>query len=503
MELLKSLVSQNIDGVTAFIDRLLQHDGDANYQHLYQVVEQDDAVQLRLGSASDRINHYSVLIGAEVSNSFTPLYEISSLFRGLFLTGVGTAFLNQYEAITVDSLPERDQIKEMVYQLEEAALVEGLRHPVISIVCDLDTDIEPYRYVKHQLWGLSEKSLKKRCADISKKDLLEAEIDVSLKDVYWIDEDWEIAQRAIHASSSLSEAKAIQFYLTGKVFLEKLGIDISNIRLFFQFAPKEEIIQLGAESDVLKALLALHNAHSMKLLSKLLRSKTPWIFSFSCPNCGESSKRVINAKFNKKFDTIKLKCSRSTRLFRNEYGTVLAREGCGHKWEVGIPRSVNELFDLLEISSFTVNCAVRELLRVIKTSSLLPICYVANSIGLQKVNRDFIVIPGLPQGYGDHRNLMTSICAMQNFLITGNLHSETTRKLSRKGILRMREMQLLIWTSLDLLYDEEIECVDSPGLYVTDTSALKALRKGYCAVWDMFQSTIDIHEISLTQLMSL
>jgi hypothetical protein len=503
MELLKLLVSQNIEGVTAFIDRLLQHDGDINYQHLYKVVEQGETVQLVLGDASEKINHYAVLIGAESSNSFTPLYEISSLFRGLFLTGVGTAFLRRYESVVAgESVLDRDEIREMALRLEAIDLKAGVENPIISIVCDLDTDIEPYRYVKHQLWGLTEESLKKRCADITRDELLQAEIDTDLKDIYWVEQDWEITQRAIRSSKSLPEAKAIQFYLTGKIFLDKLGVDITKARLYFQFVPKEELMFLGPKSDVLSVLLSLHNAQSMKLLSKLLESKTPWIFSFSCPNCGESSKRVINSEFNKTFDSVQLKCSQSRREFRNEYGTLLTRQGCGHKWKVAIPQEPEQLFELLASSSFTVSCAIRELVRVIKTSSLSSICYVANSIGLQKCDQKFELIPGLPRGFGDHRKLMTSVFGLQHFMISGELNQEVSEGLLQRGLLKNREMQLVIRTSLDRLYDDDLECTDAEGLYVTDTSALKGLKKGQ-PVWDMFQRSIDVHEITLPELMKL
>lgn len=503
MELLKSIVTKNIEGATAFVDRLLQHDGEINFQHLYKVVETDNLLSLIHGNNSNSDNNYSVLIGGEASNSFCPLYEISSLFRGLFLTGVGTAFLNRYSnIIDHQKYLGRPKIALMLLDLDELALKDGMENPIITMVCDLDTDIEPYRYVKHQLWGLSEESLKKRCADISRDELLNAEIDLSLKDIYWIEEDWEINQKAIYASKSLPEAKAIQFYLTGKIFLDKLGVDISKSRLYFQFVPKEELMLLGADSEVLQVIRSLHNPQSMAILSKLLGSKTPWIFSFSCPNCGESSKRVIRPKFNKTFDVVKLKCSESKREFRNELGTILTRQGCGHKWEVPIPQRSDLLFQMLEQSSFTVNCAVRELIRVIKSSSISPICYVANNIGVCKYGEQVGLISDLPKGFGDHRKLMTSVFSLQHLMITGELSSDITNELKAKKLLKAKEMQLMIRASLDRLYDNELECFDCKDLYVTDTSALKALRKG-TTVWEMFQRAIDIQEITLLELKAL
>jgi hypothetical protein len=503
MEFFQSLVSQNIDGVAAFISRLLQHDGTVNFQHLYKVVEGGNSVILSRCDNSEYINHYSVLIGGEVSNSFSPLYEISSIFRGLFLTGVGTAFLYQYcpttECQYIFSNPE---IIQKLLQLSESDLKAGIEAPVISMICDLDTDIEPYRYVKHQLWGMSDESMKKRCADISQADLLSAEIDTSLEDIYWISKDRSIAERAIQAAKYLPEAKAIQFYLTGQVLLDQLGIDISKSRLYFQFVPKEELMFLGANSDVLQTILALHNPKSMKILSKLLESKTPWIFSFSCPNCGESSKRVINPEFNKTFDLVHLKCSQSKREFRNELGTILVHQGCGHKWNVPIPKDPNLLFQLLEKSSFSLSCAIRELVRVITSSSISPICYVANSIGLRKSGDRFEVIPDLPRGFGDHRKLMTSVFSMQHLLINGELEPEITERLKAKGVLKSKEMQLMIRASLDLAHDPQLKCVDNNNLYVTDTSALKALQAGY-SIWELFKNAIDIHEITFQELIDL
>jgi hypothetical protein len=503
MDFFRPLVAQNIEGVTAFVDRLVTHDGDVNFQHLYKVVEDGDAVSLRLCDGGERVNHYSVLIGGEVCNSFSPLYEISSLFRGLFLTGVGTAFLGRYgDVVEKGRMLERGEIAEMVTGLEEGELRSGIENPVVSIICDLDTDIEPYRYMKHQLWGLEEVTLKKRCADISRDELMRAEIEEDLRGIYWVEEDLEIARRAVGASSYLPEAKAVQFYLTGKIFLDKLGIDISRARLYFQFVPKEELMFLGPDSDVLKVIMSLHNPQSMKILGKLLESKTPWTFSFSCPNCGESSKRVINPEFSKSFDAIHLKCSQSKREFRNEAGKISSRQGCGHKWKVPISQQPDQFFEILKNSSFTLSCAVRELVRVVKTSSLSPICYVANSIGVEKDSKEFKAISDLPRGFGDHQKLMTSILFLQYLLVAGELNSEMTQILEEKKILRSKEMQLLVRASLDRLYDESLECADFKGLYVTDSSALKALKKGQ-SVWQMFQRSIDIHEITLPELMVL
>ncbi|TYQ30498.1 hypothetical protein PseudUWO310_08230 [Pseudanabaena sp. UWO310] len=503
MGFFQSLVSQNIDGVAAFIDRLLQHDGEINFQHLYKVVEEGDSVALTVCDVNEKINNYAVLIGGEVSNSFSPLYEISSIFRGLFLAGVGTAFLDRFCPYAERQYDfSSAEIVQKLLQLSEVDLKNGIEAPVISIICDLDTDIEPYRYVKHQLWGLNEESMKKRCADISQVDLLSSEIDTSLKDIYWISQDQSIAEQAIQSSKSLPEAKAIQFYLTGQILLAELGIEISKSRLYFQFVPKEELMFLGANSDVLQVISALHNPKSMKILSKLLESKTPWTFSFSCPNCGESSKRVINPEFNKTLDIIHLKCSQSKREFRNELGTVLLRQGCGHKWDVPIPSDPNLLFQLLEKSSFTVSCAIRELIRVIKSSSISPICYVANSIGLKKSGDRFEIIPNLPKGFGDHRKLMTSVFSLQHLLINGDLEPEITHRLKSKGLLKSKEMQLMIRASQDLVHDNELKCADNNNLYVTDTSALKALQAGY-SVWELFERAIDIHEITLPELIDL
>jgi hypothetical protein len=503
MGFFQSLVSQNIDGITAFVTRLLQHDGTIDFEHLYKVVEDGSSVTLRRCGKHEYINNYSVLIGGEVSNSFSPLYEVSSLFRGLFLTGVGTAFLNQYcptiESQHNFSIPT---IAQKLLQLSESDLKAGIEAPVISIICDLDTDIEPYRYVKHQLWGLGDEAMKKRCADITRSDLLSRTIDTSLEDIYWVRQDRNIAERAIQSAKYLPEAKAIQFYLTGQILLAQLGIDISKSRLYFQFVPKEELISLGADSDMLQTFVALHNPKSMKILSKLLESKTPWIFSFSCPNCGESSKRVINPEFNKSFDVVHLKCSQSKREFRNEWGTILVRQGCGYKWDVPIPLTPDLLFQLLETSSFALIGAIRELIRVITSSSNSPICYVANSIGLKKSGDRFEIIPDLPRGFGDHRKLMTSVFSLQHLLINGELEPEITKRLKAKGVLRSREMQLIIRGSLDLAHDPQLTCTDNSNLYVTDTSALKVLQTGYSA-WELFKNSIDIHEITFQELIDL
>lgn len=501
---LKSLIISNRQGITAYLKRLFNHDGNIQVQYLHQVVESDNQLRLDYCHSDYKIqNSHSLLIGLEVCNSFSPLYEITSFFRALFLSAIGSVFLKQFESrIGSEYQLCEQEIDHFLANLDKDKFLTLLHKPDINIICGLDTDIEPYRYVKHHLWRLEEDSLKKRCYDIFSDDLSNPNIDLSLKDIYWIEQDQEIANQAILNGTSLPKIKAVQFYLTLKHILKKIDIDINNVPLFFNLAPKEELMILGDNSDILQIILNLHNEKFKKIYSKILQTRTPWILAFSCPQCSESSKRIINARLDKNCKTVSLICSHNPKSYRNELGTNLIRKGCGYRWKVTIPNTTSSLYELLKNNSFTLSCSVRELMRIINSTSHSIIAYVGYNLGLEKRQKEYEFIPNLPKGYGDHRYLMTSVLAMQKMLVDDLMLPEISKKLKNNQLLKSQEAQLLVCASPNQLRDKTVFCMDNRELNVTDTSALKIIKQ-WMSVEEMFIKSIDIYAISLEQLLEL
>jgi hypothetical protein len=487
---LSSILKDNYTGLVSCIERFKGHDGLMNLEHLHCVQEKDGKLSLApAGKPGQKMP--GILVGAEVCNSFTPIYEFSGFCRALFLAGVITACTDKAGYTEADA-------ENILAYISEDQLKQGIAQPRIAMVVDLDTDIEPYRYIKHQLWGIPDDSLSKNCHEITAAELRQERSVLGQGD-YWIPEDENLTQIACQNATSLPEAKAFQYYLFARQVLTSLEINVDHIPLYFNFVPKTELLKSGPEGEFIKILLAMHERQSLALLGKLVQTRTPWILSFSCPQCHESSKRIINAKVSKKnlMQTV-LHCSNAPKKFRNEKGMKIIRSGCGHRWIVEIPCSPNDLFTFLNENSFSINCAVRELIRVLNSGSGSPICYSASNIGVSLTGNNFSVLEGLPAGYGDHRKLMTSVLAMQRLLVKGKIATS----FQRKSRLVSREIQLLIAArgEGELLVDPEIRCIDNPNLHVTDTSALKLLQ--IMDIKKAFRLAVDVNEITLNQLLS-
>jgi hypothetical protein len=502
MTFFSNLVIINLNGISTFVERLVNGHGHINFQYLHKVTEDAGHIQVKKCDPSEKNNNYGILLGGEVPNSFCPLYEVSYFIQSLLLAGVGTAVLKKHDFFLGKQTISYDKVEKLVSELTEKEIEDGISNPTINIICSLDTDIEPYRYVKHHLWRIEKSSQKKRCSEIKNTEIGVEELDNTLKGIYWIDEDAEIAEISIGNSHSLTQAKAIQYYLTMKKVLDRLGLDIKNIRWYFNFSPNEEIIELGAENKFIEVLSSLHQKQDLSMISHLTGSSKAWIFSFACPNCGESSKRVINANVKNNSRTTHLVCSKVPKEFRNELGSKETRVGCGYAWNVYIPEDPIELYQLLKSSSFTINFLVRELMKVMRTSSDCPICCVATDIGIKRAHNNYELVAGLPKGYGDHRLLITSMLAMQKLFIEGHIAKDISIKLREERLLESREIQFLAWAGKAKLYDQILIPESNVDIKVTDTSILKLLEQGINAQ-DLWSWAVDINEFTLDGLLHL
>lgn len=499
------LVHRNLTGLAAFVEQLLTFDGKVNTQYLHRVNENGSGIEVVQGSENDWNNDYAILIGGEVPNSFCTLYEAAYFFEALLLSAVGTAYLAKFGPHDQSRRQEnfsRRRIKSHLLEITNDELLSALQRPSINIVSSLDTDIEPYRYVKHQLWRMRESAFKKRCSDVTSDDFGKQSLDESLRGIYWIERDRQIAEEAMSYADTLPHAKAIQYYLTLKEVLSELGMDLSNIPWYFNFAPREEILLLGPNNEFLKAVITLHETNFRKVLSRITRADHPWIISLSCPKCHESSKKIIRATLRADCKTIHLVCSQYPQEYRNELGTKIVRRGCGYSWNFEVPTDSEQLYELFKDKSPTLNFAIRSLLAVIKTTADCPISWPLTELGIVRDRNAYVTGPDLPKGFGDHRDLITSVVTMQHLLTRGMIIPEFSQGLIQKQLLTSREMQILSWACKTKLSDLGVSCQDNKKVHVTDTSVLKVMEKGI-PPRELFRRSIDINEVRLEQFLTL
>jgi hypothetical protein len=249
MTFYKSILAENLEGVVKFIARMASHDGVIHVERLHVVELAGKTPVVRKGKQSDKRSDYALATGGEVVNSFSPLYEVGYFFQCIFLAGVGTAALhkglvNNYKHLVKKNLLE--VIKSDLSSLTEREIFEGMKKPEIAIISNMDTDVVPLRYLKHQLWRIDPSCLTKRVAEITPDQYGKAP-SPEINHDYWTETDQHIADVAIKSTRSLLHAKIIQYYLVLQIFFRELDIDITDIPIFFNFVPKEEIIANGPD----------------------------------------------------------------------------------------------------------------------------------------------------------------------------------------------------------------------------------------------------------------
>ena len=91
----KTILQENLDGVSEFVKGMLYHQGNFHIDKLRVVKINNGVPTIRMGKESDKFNDYAIGTGGEVVNSYCTLYEVGYIFICLFLAGVGTAILNK------------------------------------------------------------------------------------------------------------------------------------------------------------------------------------------------------------------------------------------------------------------------------------------------------------------------------------------------------------------------------------------------------------------------
>ncbi len=497
----KQLLIKNLDGCIVFIKALIHHQGVLNVHRLHKIVNNNDILSVALAETDEKFNDFSIGIGGEVSNSFCTVYEVAYLFQALFLSAIGTLAISKgnverYRKLnpaSLDSIIKADLLK-----FGNNEIFRCLRNPKIAIVSSLDTDIEPVRYNKHQLWNLNRHSLYRRVDSINVTARKKKPENIS-SGVYWTKADFTIAQKSTTGGSSLIHAKAKQMYLVYSIACEKLGIDLHNIPLYFNFVPRQEIIDNGPDNSYLKLLVALHCKEFVKEFKNRTGINHPWFIAHSCPNCGVGSKRIISAHLLSNAKTVRCICKKQSSRFRDEQGNTIELAGCGHRWDITIPEDPVKIWKLIRDQDITIHFSIRWLICLLKDTVDTPIGYVLTDIGiLRDKNGHLAINNNTVTGYGDHRRMLTSALEIQDWLINGE--SKIGEYLKHKKLLMPQPLLLFGYDAPTKLVDREMPVHDA-DLFASDTSFLKFLNPH--DINEIFNNSIRLHHYSLSALRKL
>ncbi|MDP3992870.1 MAG: methyltransferase domain-containing protein [bacterium] len=501
----KQLLVENIEGLVRFVHALATHEGVLNTHRLHKVIEQNSKLKVVLGTREEKLNNFSVGMGGEVVNSFCSLYEAGYFFQALFITAVGSAAIrNGWVARYQQGLADptiTEQIRADLMGLSSDAIFQNMCRPVIAIVSSLDTDVNPIRYNKHQLWRLPNEAFKMRVDTVTEDVYGQIPIDQTESSTYWVQEDREIAEKAMSSGEKLTYVKALQFYQVFKVICEKLKIDISQLPLYFNFVPRQEIIENGPDNSYLEALISLHSQEGKEEYRKRTGINKPWFIGVSCPNCGMGSKRVISSSLMGDNQTVKCYCREHSAIYRDESGHAIELVGCGHKWQFKVPLTKRGLWEFIRDNNITLHFAARWLICILKDTVDTPVGYVMGDIGVIRDKSNMLCKnPIQIKGYGDHRQMLTSALNMQDWLI--NCQTETTRSLRERGLMMPQPLILFGYDKQTTLIDPEVPVKEIPGMYASDTSFMKALRHGR-KVADLFREAVRLHPFTQRELANI
>jgi hypothetical protein len=500
----KKLVQQNLFGLNAFMQKLILFDGNFRAEFLYTIIDDNQRCVFVQGKERQKMGQYSIGMGAEICNSFCTLYELGSFFQALFLAGIGTTLMRQHSLewlrthLRLDSPRAFD---DLLLSLSEDDILEGMRNPLISIVICLDTDVDAVRYNKHQLWRLNPEAFHKRVTNISHADLNITPLDRSLENIYWSEKDLQIADKAIHENLSLPKTKCFQLYYVFEDICRYFKIDMKSLPVFFSLIPKEEIIDIGESYSFLNVLLDFQSFEMRKKYRELTNIDNPWIITAACKNCGQSSKTVLSSKLTAE-DTIRVSCRDKEYLFKNEAGYSISLKGCGYVTTYPVCKTPGEMYKFIKNEDISIHFGARELIYLLKDSAFNPICFVQGDLGIIKDNHgNLIVDQSQPKGYGDSRDMLTSMLAIRNYILT------TDTLLSRY----LRELKVLgeHYNEIMFAYDAPTQLIDpdvpiykESQKFVSDTSVYKQLQKGV-SIETIFQKSINLYPFTFSVLTEL
>ena len=495
-------IQSSLNGIVSAIDRLVRHDGSIDYSKLYMVNTNNNNYKISRGiNPNHEFSHLSIMIGGEVPNSICTMYEVSYFIQALIISTSATYVFSQYSIFDLNTMKSKnriDKIHSCLKNISYRDIEDNIKNPLISIVISLDTDIEPYRYVKHHLWGINKEYYRLRCCEITSDYFNSTGNTFDIHDRYNTKTDQLIAKTALDLARDLAEAKAIQYSIALSKVLNLLGVSLSYIPLYFNKVPKEEIAELPKGHSYISALAELHEPENIKKYSKIVKRKQPWIISLPCPACGESSKKIINSRLKNRGKTIRSICSSKSKYFRNEIGQSIIRHGCGNIFEFEVPRDPKELHEFLNKNSFTLNFPARDLLGVIKSTVYQPAIWIVTDIGVGfNIDNQIFTIKG-PTGYGDHLQMLISTTLLHKMLIDGDICSKTHAKLLEEDDLVSNHVYLYGNTSPISFVDRMAPVVDYNGIYASDTSIFAFLEHGN--IEEIMEHCIDVNYFNLVDL---
>ncbi len=473
-------IRKNHSTLTRFIETAIFHNGKLNPANLFRVIDHPDGTMNISRADGMNPDTRSVVIGIEPCNSYSPLYELDYFLMGMFLSIVATALpLSEYREIT-DQNQRSKRIEDDLLKLDEADIELAFQSPKVAIVGILTDDIEPYRYRKNQLWKLSEPAMKKRCIDVTADEIgKNAKNYYNLKGILWTEEDEAISRIAIDSGRNLCETKIIQSYLTIKRFLGEMDIDIKKLPFLFSFSPNNDVRTLGSDCPLLDLLLELHSSEQYYRLRKLLNWNYPRFFQVSCPNCGESSKKIINGQIKGPDKRLmRLVCSEKEKRFRNEFDIdIISKKGCNHRWDLQLPPTAEGLYGSL-VNGFGLYFPVNSLIWIINGISVAPTALLFTDAGFYMKKKAVGQVRNLP--IGDHPELLIHMVVLQRAFLRGEICPDTCKRLKERDLLVNSEPLLLGHQSPTSLLDLVLCTMGPDGqkFHITDSSVFAAIKHG-------------------------
>jgi len=450
----KGIVKKNVEGITAFTLRMLDHDGVINSKFVYEVVKEKKGIVLqRPKKIRGKYINGGIRIPGEITNSFCTLYEIGYFANAIVLSGV-VSFLpiEEYKKYKRKGCLIK-KIKKDILTLSNKEIKQAIQKPQIPIISWLTDDVETYRFNKEMLWGV--KDSKKIIGKITKKELGKDDSKRFYNDL-WIDKDKVATDIAIKNAANMSQAKMIQYYLALEEFFKKLDIDLSSVPLYFFSCPYHELMELGPNHEFLEFLIEMHSPENLKMFSKVTGQDNPVLIKIPCPKCGQSSKKVLNGRIKGKDKrTVRLICSKSEKSFTNEHGLDTKKVcGCGHTWEFRIPETPQELYKFFKEKSFSLHIALTNLLQVFRRTAISPVAHVICDLNIYYDKKgDIKIFSPFPQGYGSSAHLFTSVMGVQLAFLKGLLAKDFFKRAKKNKWIVDKPFMIFAHQSPSNLYD--------------------------------------------------
>lgn len=482
----KQLATKHADSLAAFVAKMVDHPGVINSQYVYQVIEKDNQISL---AHPERINgeyiNGGIRIPGEITNSFCTLYEIGYFANALFLNAVVSALpVEKYKSLS-DLNQRKEKIKEGIQALSDDQIEHSFHHPKIPMTSWLTDDVETYRFRKEVLWGVKKEMSKKIIGQITKEDMGQ-DISDEFYNILWIDRDREITNTAIKLSSNMCEAKMIQYHIALKEFFAMVGVDTTSMPFYFFSSPHHEVLDLGADHPFLDFLIEMHTPESLKAFSKITKQQNPVLIKMPCPNCGQSSKKVLQGRVKGKDKrTVHLVCATGEKSFKNEHGLGTAIvKGCGHVWEFQIPNTKHELYEFFKRNGVDLHITLTNSLQLFRNTAISPVAHLIGDLNIYYDDQGTIkVFSPYPGGYGSSAELFTSVMAIQLAMFKGLLAPQFMTRAKQENILVDSPFMIIAHQSPTRLFDpseiyENIKRDFNIEAGPQDSSIWKALENG-------------------------